>query len=80
MVKAGIFPGSLLVVDRSIEATNGKIVIAALNGELTVKRLSIGNEKTWLVAENDNYPSIEISEQLDVVVWGVVTSVIQELR
>jgi len=78
MKEAGIVSGSLLVVDRSIEPIHGKIVVAALNGELTVKRLSITNDKVQLVAENPDYPAISITEELDMVVWGVVTSMIQE--
>lgn len=78
MINAGIFPGSLLVVDRSIEPSHGKIVIAALDGELTVKRLSIQSKKAFLVAENDAYPAIEIQPDSDATIWGVVTSVIQE--
>lgn len=72
MIKAGIADGDLLIVDRSIEATHGRIVIAAVNGELTVKRLSIANGQTQLVPENDNYPPILITEDLELVIWGVV--------
>lgn len=79
MIKAGIFPGSLLVVDRSIKPTDGKIVIAALVGDLTVKRLSIKSNSVKLIAENDDYAPISITGDLDMVIWGVVTSVIQEL-
>jgi len=79
MIKAGIFPGSLLVVDRSITPTDGKIVIAALVGELTVKRLSLKNGEVRLIAENDEYSPISVEGDLDMVIWGVVTSVIQEL-
>jgi DNA polymerase V len=78
MKDAGINLGSLLLVDRSIELVSGKIVVAALNGELTVKRLSVSQEKVLLIAENPDYPSIEITEELEMVVWGVVTSMIQE--
>ena len=78
MKDAGINSGSLLLVDRSIEPISGKIVVAALNGELTVKRLSITQEKVLLIAENPDYPAIEITEELEMVVWGVVTSMIQE--
>jgi DNA polymerase V len=72
MIKAGIADGDLLIVDRSIEPTHGRIVIAAVNGELTVKRLSINKEYTQLVPENDNYPPINMTEELELVIWGVV--------
>jgi len=78
MINAGISPGCLLVVDRSIEPINNKIVVAALNGELTVKRLAIKPDSIQLIAENPNYPPITITEELELIVWGVVTSMVQE--
>ena len=63
-------------MDRSIEPVPGKIVICALNGELTVKRLERHNEQWQLKAENPAYPDIAIHEELELVVWGVVTNVI----
>lgn len=79
MIKAGIYHNDILVVDRSIEPVHGKIVIAALNGELTVKRLSIRGRCVQLVAENDGYPAIDITEEMDMRIWGVVTSVIHHV-
>lgn len=76
MLGAGIHPNDILVVDRSIEPVPGKIVICALNGELTVKRLDRENEQWKLKAENPDYSDIPIYEELDMVVWGVVTNVI----
>jgi DNA polymerase V len=76
MLGAGIHPNDILVVDRSIEPVPGKIVICALNGELTVKRLERNNEQWQLKAENPAYPDIAIHEELELVVWGVVTNVI----
>lgn len=76
MKKIGIKDGDILVVDKSITPTDGKIVIAAVDGELTVKRLSIKSTGTWLVPENDNYPPIPIREESEVMIWGVVTSTI----
>ena len=79
MINAGIFSGDILVVDRSLEATHGKIVVAALNGELTVKRLSRQNGQVKLVPENPEYPDIDITDEYYVVIWGVVTSVIHSV-
>jgi DNA polymerase V len=79
MLGAGIHHNDILVVDRSIEPVPGKIVICALNGELTVKRLERDGGQWQLKAENKNYPDIAIHEELDMVVWGVVTSVIHPL-
>jgi DNA polymerase V len=78
MTNAGINNGDILVVDRSIEATSGKIIIAIVNGELTVKRLVQNHTSCRLVAENSDYPSLEITEETDFRVWGVVTSVIHQ--
>lgn len=79
MIKAGIHHNDILIVDRSLEPSHGKVVIASVNGELTVKRLHIEGKKIQLVPENEGYPSIEISEDMDLHVWGVVTYVIHAL-
>lgn len=76
MIHAGIASGDMLVVDRSLEAVHGKIVIAAINGELTVKRLFKADGRVQLLPENEQYPPIDISEEEDLVIWGVVTHVI----
>jgi len=76
MLGAGIHHNDILIVDRSIEPVSGKIVICALNGELTVKRLERDNGQWQLKAENPGYPDIAIFEDLELVVWGVVTNVI----
>ena len=76
MLGAGIHPNDILVVDRSIEPAPGRIVICALDGELTVKRLERDNEQWQLKAENPAYPDIVIYDELDMVIWGVVTNVI----
>jgi DNA polymerase V len=76
MLGAGIHPNDILVVDRSIEPAPGRIVICALDGELTVKRLERDNEQWQLKAENPAYADIVIYDELDMVIWGVVTNVI----
>lgn len=76
MIKAGIHPDDILVVDRSVKPTHGKIVIAVLNGELTVKRLKIAGQAITLLPENDRYSPIPITEEMNFTVWGVVTNVI----
>lgn len=76
MMNAGIHPGDILVVDRSIEASHGRIVIAAIDGELTVKRLHRQRGEIQLLAENPLYAPIYIREEADLVIWGVVTNVI----
>jgi len=79
MLGAGIHPNDILVVDRSLEATPGKIVICAVNSELTVKRLIQRHEQLILASENSDYPDILIREVFDLVIWGVVTNVIHAL-
>jgi len=79
MVKAGIHDGDLLVVDRSIEPRDKNVVIAVINGELTVKRIRIKKNKLTLEAENENYQSQEINKEMEFEVWGVVTNVIHSL-
>ena len=79
MQNAGIHPRDLLVVDRAIEPTSGKIVIAVVDGELTVKRLRKHRGKLWLMPENADYQPIEIEENTDLHIWGVVTNVIHAL-
>jgi DNA polymerase V len=77
MTGAGIYNGDLLVVDRSLEAKSGSIVVAVVNGELTVKRLVIERRRARLVPENPAYKPIGIRDGLDVVIWGVVAHVIR---
>lgn len=79
MKNAGIFPGDLLIVDRSLEAKAGNIVIAALNGELTVKRLKMLHGAPSLSPENSTYSDIKITKDDDFSIWGVVTNVIHSL-
>jgi DNA polymerase V len=79
MEGAGIHNSDLLVVDRSIEPEDKSIVIAVINGELTVKRIRIKGRKITLEPENKNYAVREITEDTEFEVWGVVTNVIHKL-
>ena len=78
MTGAGIYDSDILIVDRSLEAHPGMIIIAALDGELTVKRLKKKKETIILVPENDQYEPIMVAEESDFSVWGVVTAVIHK--
>ena len=73
MVSAGISDGDMLIVDRSLEATNDSIVVAIINGEFTVKSISKVNEHLYLMPHNTSYNPIEITEEMDFEIWGVVT-------
>ncbi|MBR3663603.1 MAG: translesion error-prone DNA polymerase V autoproteolytic subunit [Desulfovibrio sp.] len=79
MIGAGIHNGDLLVVDRSAEAAHGRIVIAAIEGELTVKRLCRKDGRVLLRPENPAYSDIDITEREYVFIWGIVTFVIHSL-
>ena len=79
MKNAGIFSGDLLIIDRSIEARDGHIVVASLDGELTLKRFMLQNNRVILESANPLYPSIPVSELCDFFIWGVATSAIHSL-
>jgi DNA polymerase V len=79
MVEAGINSGDILIVDRSIEPTDNKIVIACINGELIVKRIRTIDGILYLVPENNRYRSIEVTPEMDFEIWGVVLHVIHSL-
>jgi DNA polymerase V len=79
MIDAGIFPGDVLVIDRSIDASHGDIVIASVNGELTVKLLET-KPQTRLVPMNNQHAPIVIPEGAELEIFGVATNVIHSLR
>lgn len=80
MIKVGIHHGDILTVDRSITPTDGKIVVAVINGECTVKRIQYEENTLYLLPENDDYKPIEVKEFTDsLYIWGVVTNVIHPL-
>ena len=79
MIGAGIHSGDLLVVDRSLEPADRHVVVAVLDGELTVKRLSTRNGVVRLLPENHLYQPIELTDHQTIEIWGVVTNVIHAL-
>ncbi|MEK9726491.1 MAG: translesion error-prone DNA polymerase V autoproteolytic subunit [Candidatus Margulisiibacteriota bacterium] len=80
MTGAGIFDGDLLIIDRSIEAKNNHIVLAIVDTEFTVKRLCKRDDQIILRAENTEYNDICISDQQNLMIWGVVVHVIHHLK
>lgn len=80
MTGAGIADGDLLVVDRSLDVASGDIVVAAIDGELTVKRLWQRGGRVRLIAENPAYAPIELKDGQELAVWGVVTSIVRRMR
>lgn len=79
MIGAGIRSGDVLIVDRSIKATNGKIIVAVLNGELLVRRLQTTMKGIDLIPDNTRYGNIHIDEFSSYTAWGTVTYVIHSL-
>ena len=71
--------GDVLMVDKSIEPKVGKVVIAAINGEMTVKRMSVVDGQMTLTADNPNYPDVKVGDFDESMIWGVVTNVIHQL-
>lgn len=78
MADAGISPGDILVVDRAVDAVNGSIVIAAVDGELTVKRLKKSRGRLFLAPENPEFAPTEIGPEQSLEIWGVVTYIIHK--
>lgn len=79
MKDAGILDGDIAVVDRAVTPTHGKIVVAVINGEFTIKRLAYRQGACFLESANGSFAPIEVSDCSDNCVWGVVTSVIHRL-
>lgn len=80
MVGAGIQSGDILVVDRSLDARDGDVVVAAVNGEFTVKRLRYRLGQPWLTPANPAFKPMLITEDMDTVIWGVVTASVHQYR
>jgi DNA polymerase V len=79
MKDVGIYSGDLLIVDRSLTPKEASIVIAIINGELLVKRMHHENNKLYLLPENKNYQALEVTQEMNFDVWGVVTNVIHSV-
>lgn len=79
MIEAGIHSGDVLVVDRSLTAKHGDVVIASIHGELTVKELQL-KPTTILRPHNKAYPVIPISEDSELEIFGIVTGVVRRLE
>jgi len=80
MIDAGIFPDDVLVVDRSLRAQHGDIIIASLESEMTVKELHLTPPPVYLLPRNPAYQSILIEEGMVLEVFGVVTNVVRSLK
>ena len=79
MVNANIYSGDLLIVDKSLTPKNNDIVIASIFGDLTVKKIKKKGKSLFLIPANNDYPSIEVKEEMECFIWGVVTYIIHEI-
>lgn len=79
MVGAGIDDGDLLIVDKDLQARDGQIILAVINGDYTVKRLKRENEALFLMPENPDFEPFRITQFMDFRIWGVVTGLIKKL-
>lgn len=79
MIGAGLNDGDLLIIDKSLEPSNNKVAVCFIDGEFTVKRIKIGKDIIWLIAENKNYSPIKVTKDNDFIIWGIVTYVIKSV-
>lgn len=79
MQGAGLDDGDLLVIDRSMEPKNGKIAVCCIDGEFTVKRLKVVEDGVFLIPENPKYQPIKVTEENELIVWGIVTYVVKKV-
>ena len=80
MIQSGIHNGDILIIDRSLDARDGDIIIAVLHGEFTVKQISIVKDTFSLIPQNPQYSPMKISDDMDFEIWGVVTYSIRKHR
>lgn len=79
-MESAISDGDLLVVDRSLEARHGDVVVICVDGEITVKRLVVEGGRYFLSADNPEYPRLELDGECESVIWGVATYCVRGLR
>ncbi|WP_442786894.1 LexA family protein [Flavobacterium suncheonense] len=79
MIGAGIDDGDILVIDRSLEPAHNKIAVCFIDGEFTVKRIQIEKDCVYLMPENKAYKPIKVTEDNDLLIWGIVTHVLKSL-
>ena len=79
MIGAGLEDGDLLVIDRSLNPENKKIAVCLIDGDFTVKRIKKEKNKLFLVPENKKYKKIEIKEEDELIIWGIVEYVIKKV-
>tara|TARA_B100000945_G_scaffold321198_1_gene334405 strand:- start:3445 stop:3876 length:432 start_codon:yes stop_codon:yes gene_type:complete len=79
MIEAGLDDGDLLIIDRSLNPESGKIAVCLFDGEFTVKRIKKERNKIYLMAENKKYKPMELKEDNELIIWGIVEYVIKKV-
>ena len=79
MIGAGLEDGDLLVIDRSLNPENGRVAVCLIDGDFTVKRIKKEKNKLFLVPENKKYKKLEIKEENELIIWGIVEYVIKKV-
>lgn len=80
MIDEGIEPGDIIVIDRSLEPCNGDLAVCCLDGEFTLKRISLQPNAVWLIPSNESFDPILVTPDCRFEVWGVVTHTIKANR
>lgn len=80
MIGDGIDPGDILVIDRSIEPSDGDLAVCCLDGDFTLKRISLRHGEVWLIPSNERFDPILVTPECRFEVWGVVTYTIKQHR
>jgi len=79
MINAGINDKDILIVDRSLEPQNNKIAVCFIDGEFTVKRIKVDQDCVYLMPENEKYQPIKVTDENELIIWGIVTYVIKNM-
>ncbi len=80
MIDCGISDGDLLIIDKSLSPVNGSVAVCFIDGEFTLKKISLRNDGLYLVPANRKYPEIKVSEESNFQVWGIVIHVIKSIK
>jgi DNA polymerase V len=79
MIGAGIDDGDILVIDRSLEPQNNKVAVCFIDGEFTIKRIQVEKDCVYLMPENKAFQPIKVTDENELIIWGIVTYVIKSL-
>lgn len=79
MVYAGIDEGDILIIDRSLDIVNGRKAVCFVDGDFTLKKVVIEKDCAWLIAYNDEFPPIKVTEENDFLVWGILTFIVKKM-